>query len=278
MDSTILNGIQRDCATINSRIGVDKDLILINYSDFDYDATMLESNREISNSNGNIKGLSDIKLKPTAVLNTFEGTDYSVVPSVSHSVLENGKFNYSHSISFTVYSKLSKDRKTLETLSNSKIIAVTRDKSTGLFELFGAQQGLRMSEVSRTYTGSQNSNFYTVAIATPDFYVLKESSLSEMSVALNGFTNIIPTPPSESDMKEITDLDNNIIKVVGTNITTLTLTDNYIPGTPKVYFNGQRIHKGSGIYDYIEVGTNQIILNFEIEPTSVIIVDYKTPI
>lgn len=278
MDRTILNGIQRDCDTIHSRIGVDKNLILINYADFDLEATLDSSNFEIDNTNRNIKGLSDIKLNPGAVLYTFEGTEYSVVPTVTPVPLENGTFNYTHSVAFTVYSKKSKDRDTLEQLSSSRVIAVTRDKSTGLYELFGATLGLRVSGIERTYTGSQNSNFYNVTLATPDIYVLAEPSLSKLSVALNGFTNIVPIPPTDNDMIDITDLNDNIIRLVGTNITTLTLTNNYIAGTPKVYYNGQRIHKGVGVYDYIEVGNNQIVLNFELESTSVIIVDYKKPV
>lgn len=275
MDSTILNGIKKDCDTIYSRIGVDKDLILINYSDFDLEATLESGNFESDNTNQNIKGLSDIKLKENAVLNIFEGTEYSVIPTVTPVALENGKFNYKHSIAFTVYSKLSKDRETLEKLSSSRVIAVTKDKSTGLYEIFGMHLGLRVSGIERSYTGSQNSNFYSVTISTPDIYVLSEPLLSRLSVALNGFTEIIPTPTPDGSMKDITDLDQDIIKVVGTNITTITLTNNYIAGTPKVYFNGQRIHKGSGTYDYLEIGTNQIILNFELVPTSVLIVDYK---
>jgi hypothetical protein len=273
MDSTILNGIKKDCDTIQSRIGVDKDLILINYTDFDLESTLESSNIETNNNNLNIKGLSDIKLYEDAVLNIFEGTEYSVVPTVTPVALENGLFNYKHSITFTVYSKLSKDRETLEKLSNSRVIAVTRDKSTGLYELFGMYLGLRVSGIERSYTGSQNSNFYSVTIATPEIYVLSEPYLSKLSVALNGFTNIIPMP--DGSMTDITDLNDDIVKVIGTNITTLTLTNNYVAGTPKIYFNGQRIHKGSSTYDYIEIGTNQIILNFELVPASIIIVDYK---
>lgn len=276
MDSTILSGIKKDCDTINSRIGVDKDLILINYSDFDLEATEASSNIEISNVNLNIKGLSDIKLKSGAALYVFEGTEYSVVPSVAPVALENGKFNYKHSINFTVYSKLSKDRDTLETLSESRVIAVTKDKSTGLYEVFGMHLGLRVTGIERAYIGSQNSNFYTVTIATPDIYVLAEPSLSKLSVALNGFTTITPTDPTDDGMKDVTDLDENIVKEIGTDITTLTLTKNYVAGTPKVYYNGQRLIKGTVIYDYMEIGTNKIILNFEIDFDAVMIVDYKT--
>ena len=275
MDSAILNGIKRDCDTINSRIGVDKDLILINYNDFDLEATLASGNRETGNTNGNFKGITDIKLKNSATLHIFEGTDFSVIPSVSPIVLENGKFNYNHSIVFTVYSKLSKDRITLLSLSEAKVVAVTKDRSTGLYELFGMRQGLRMSGLDRSYIGSQNSNFYSVTLSTPDFQVLKELTFGELAVSLNGSTSITPTPETDNDMKEVTDLDFEIVKVIGTNTTTLTTTKDYITKTPKVYLNGQRLIKGIGIYDYIEVGTNQIVLNFKLDASDIIIIDYK---
>ena len=34
-DGIIASGITKDCATINAAVGVDKDLILVNYEDFD---------------------------------------------------------------------------------------------------------------------------------------------------------------------------------------------------------------------------------------------------
>ena len=37
----ITGGIEKDCATINAAIGVDKDLILVNYEDFDKAKTLL---------------------------------------------------------------------------------------------------------------------------------------------------------------------------------------------------------------------------------------------
>ena len=33
----ILSGITRDCETINAAVGVDKDLILVNIEDFDFE-------------------------------------------------------------------------------------------------------------------------------------------------------------------------------------------------------------------------------------------------
>jgi len=45
-NTVILAGILRDCATVNGAIGAEKDLILVNYDDFDLDATILAANRE----------------------------------------------------------------------------------------------------------------------------------------------------------------------------------------------------------------------------------------
>ncbi len=170
---------------MNAPIGAEKDLILVNYVDFDLAATMATTNREMSDTAGNMGGLTKIKLKAGAIQYVFEGTDYSVVPSVKSEVREDGDTWYSHSIAFTVYSKKAMDRKTIETLGRSKVIAITKDRSTGLYELFGAEHGLKMSAVDRAYTGAQNSNFYSVTIATPDVAVVKESQMGELAVSID---------------------------------------------------------------------------------------------
>jgi len=183
--SLITGGIERDCDAVNAAVGVDKDLILVNYEDFDRPATFDSDNREEDDVNGNIGGLQKIELKAGAVQHIFEGTDYSVIPNVTSELKEDGDSWYLHSIAFTAYSKDAKARKTLEELGGSRVIAIARDRSTGLYELFGADQGLKLSGLERAYTGSQNSNFYTVTIATPDVAVIRESSIGELAVAIN---------------------------------------------------------------------------------------------
>lgn len=180
----ILSGIVKDCDTMNAPIGAEKDLILVNYEDFDLPGTLLVANREVGNTNNNIKGLTAIKLKTGAVQYIFEGTNYSVIPTVTTEVKEDGDAWYGHSIAFTVYSKLAKDRKTLESLGKSRVIGITKDRSTGLYELFGMEQGLKITGIERAYIGAQNSNFYTVTISTPDIGVVKESTLGELAVSI----------------------------------------------------------------------------------------------
>lgn len=182
--TTILSGIARDCATVNAAVGVDKDLILVNYDDFDLAETMLIANRETTDADNNLGGLTAIKLKKGAVQHIFEGTDYSVIPSVTPEVKEDGDIWYIHSIAFTVYSKKAKDRKTIEALGGSRVIAITKDRSTGLYELFGAVQGLKMSALERVYVGQQNSNFYGLTISTPEIGVVKEPTLGELAVSI----------------------------------------------------------------------------------------------
>lgn len=182
--TTILSGIARDCATVNAAVGVDKDLILVNYDDFDLAETMLIANRETTDADNNLGGLTAIKLKSGAVQHIFEGTDYSVIPSVTPEVKEDGDIWYTHSIAFTVYSKKAKDRKTIEALGGSRVIAITKDRSTGLYELFGAVQGLKMSALERVYVGQQNSNFYSLTISTPEIGVVKEPTLGELAVSI----------------------------------------------------------------------------------------------
>jgi hypothetical protein len=185
---TIIAGITKDCNSINAAVGVDKDLILVNYEDFDRAATMLTANRENDATNNNEGGLTNIELKVGAVQHTFEGTDYSVVPSVTAEVKEDGDSWFLHSIAFKVYSKTAADRKTLERLGSSRVVAIAVDRSTGLKELFGADQGLKLSGLERAYTGTQDSNFYMVTIATPDIAVIRESSIAELAVNVNTAT------------------------------------------------------------------------------------------
>ena len=179
---SIDSGILKNCDSINAAVGVDKDLILVNYDDFDKAKTYLPANIEADNTNNNEGGFTNIELKLGAVQHVFEGTDYSVIPNVTTEVKDDGDAWFVHSIAFTVYSKLAKDRKTLEKLAGSRVIAIAVDRSTGLYELFGADQGLKLSGLERAYTGSQNSNFYTVTLATPDIAVIRESSIAQLAV------------------------------------------------------------------------------------------------
>lgn len=176
-------GIARDCNTVNAAVGVDKDLILVNYDDFDRTATL--ATREADNSNNNEGGLTAIELKVGAVQYVFAGTDYSVIPNVTAEVKDDGDSMFVHSIAFTVYSKAAADRKTLEALGSARVIAIAVDRSTGLYELFGADQGLKLSGLERAYTGSQSSNFYTVTLSTPEIAVIRESSIAELAVGIN---------------------------------------------------------------------------------------------
>lgn len=182
-DGIIASGITKDCATINAAVGVDKDLILVNYDDFD--KTLSLATREADATNSNQGGLTNIELKTGAVQYVFEGTDYSVIPNITAEVKEDGDSMFVHSIAFTVYSKKAADRKVLEALGGSRVIAIAVDRSTGLYELFGADQGLKLSALERAYTGSQSSNFYTVTLATPDIAVIRESSIAELAVGIN---------------------------------------------------------------------------------------------
>lgn|SRR5690554_6774401 len=183
-DDIIGAGIPKDCASINAPVGADKDLILVNYEDFDYAGTVDASNRETDDTNNNIDGLTAIKLKTGAKQYIFEGTDYSVIPSTTGEVKETGDMWYVHSIGFIVYSKRATDRKTLRALGNSRVIAITKDRSTGLYEIFGMEHGLKVGELSREYVGSENSNFYSVTIQTPDVAVVRESGLPELALSI----------------------------------------------------------------------------------------------
>ena len=181
----ITSGIEKDCNNINAAIGVDKDLILVNYEHFDKLATILDTNREVDDTNDNEGGITNIELKVGAIQHIFEGTDYSVVPTVTAEVKEDGNTWFLHSIAFTVYNKSAKARKTLEELASSRVIAIAVDRSSGLYELFGMDQGLKLSGVERAYVGAQTSNFYTVTLATPDIAVVRESTVGELAVNVN---------------------------------------------------------------------------------------------
>ncbi len=170
-------GVGRDCIAVNAAVGVDKDLVLVNYDDFDKDLTL---------AGIQVEGVyPQIELKLGAVQYVFEGTDYSVIPNITSEVKDDGDSWFLHSVAFTVYSKAAADRAVLEDLAGARVIAIAIERSTGLYELFGADQGLKLSGLERAYTGSQSSNFYTVTIATPDIAVIRESSVGQLATAIN---------------------------------------------------------------------------------------------
>jgi hypothetical protein len=177
---TLAAGVPLVCADINAQVGVGKDLILVNYNDFDLATTL--ATIEADNTNNNEEGLTNINLKVGATQHVFEGTDYSVVPTIAPEVKEDGAIWFSHSILFTAYSKTSKTRKIIESLGGAKVVAIAVDRSTGLYELFGADQGLTMTGAERAYIGSQKSNFYDVTLSTPEIGIMKESSIGHLAV------------------------------------------------------------------------------------------------
>ena len=184
-DKLITAGVPKICADIVAAIGADKDLILVNYADYDKALTQASGNIEATDTNSNVDGLTTIFLKSGAVQYTFEGTDYSVQPSSTPELKDDGNAWYLHSLLFTAYSKTSATRKVIEDLGSGKVIAITQDRSTGFYELFGSEQGLKLSSLERAYVGAQNSNFYQVTLQTPDIAVIRESTVGELAGAIN---------------------------------------------------------------------------------------------
>lgn len=175
------------CADINAPIGMDKDLVLFNWEDIDVEATLATANIEADDTNGNEKGLTELKLKTgvTGGVYTFEGTEYSVVPTITPEVREIGGFWYLHSVMFTVYKKSAVAREVIESLgADTLVVAAAKDRSTGLYEIFGLERGLRANALERAYTAAQNSNFYTVTLATPDIAVIREPKLPRLAITI----------------------------------------------------------------------------------------------
>lgn len=52
-----------------------------------------------------------------------------------------------------------------------------------------------------------------------------------------------------------------------------TIPHNYYPGTPRVYLNGLRLQKNIG-WDYIEASQNRIDLNYPVQSTDLLLIDY----
>ena len=173
------------CADITAPVGSDRDLMITPYANFDRANTLTIANRETDDTNKNEDGLSDIFVVAAVAgtdIFTFTGTDYSVVPTVTSEVKEDGNSWFIHSLLFTAYSKTAKTRKVIEALAGERVIAIAKERSTGLYEVFGTDQGLTLNALERAYVGAQNSNFYQVTIASPDIAVIRESTTGELSV------------------------------------------------------------------------------------------------
>lgn len=187
-DGLLTGGAEFDCNNSSAAVGVDKDLILVNYDEFNKALTLGAANREADDTNGNEGGLTNIELNVGATQHIFEGKDYSVIPSITSEIRENGDSWFIHSLAFMVYNKTAKVRKTLEELAESKVVAIVKDRSTGLYEIFGINHGLKLSALERVYVGGQNSNYYTTTIATPDIAVIREPTVGELAVSINTAT------------------------------------------------------------------------------------------
>ena len=193
MNNLITSGILKNCDSIYDIIGVDKDLILVNYVDFNVDLTLSKVNKVLESEDINYKGISRIILNANAQTYFFNGSYNSVAPTITPELREDNKMRYSHEITFIAYSKTAEDRKMMESLSKSKVIAITKDLSTGLYELFGAKVGLTFKSISRQYSGAQNSNFYSITLGTADTAILKEDTMGELSEKIILSTDLINT-------------------------------------------------------------------------------------
>jgi len=163
----ILTGdILPQCEEEYSRIGVDKLLILYNWIDYDREKTI---------ENG-------VNINVTSLQNEIriDTKENSITPLVSGQKGIDDVTTYIHSLGFVVVTKTNTNRELLMQLSNGRFIAVVKDRSTGLYELFGRDFGLVCTSISRTSTGQSTSNGYSVSLAISPNCGGKEKSLPKL--------------------------------------------------------------------------------------------------
>lgn len=147
--SNITGAITYDC--LGGAVGI-ADLLLINYSDI----------QSISVS----AGVATVALTPTGktirVASIRKGANATEAPRIN----ENAPNAIEQAVNFTVYKKTTAENIFVNTILNSRLVAVAKMVETGVYRIYGCNYGLEITGLEES--ANENGGFTAITLTTPE--------------------------------------------------------------------------------------------------------------
>lgn len=147
--SNITGAITYDC--LGGAVGI-ADLLLINYSDI----------QSISVS----AGAATVALTPTGktirVASIRKGANATEAPRIN----ENAPNAIEQAVNFTVYKKTSAENVFINTILNSRLVAVAKMVEKGVYRIYGCNYGLEITGLEES--ANENGGFTVITLTTPE--------------------------------------------------------------------------------------------------------------
>ena len=147
--SNITGAITYDC--LGGAVGI-ADLLLINYSDI----------QSVSVT----AGVATVALTPTGktirVASIRKGANATEAPRIN----ENAPNAIEQAVNFTVYKKTTAENIFVNTILNSRLVAVAKMVETGVYRIYGCNYGLEITGLEES--ANENGGFTAITLTTPE--------------------------------------------------------------------------------------------------------------
>ena len=147
--SNITGAITYDC--LGGAVGI-ADLLLINYSDI----------QSVSVT----AGVATVALTPTGktirVASIRKGANATEAPRIN----ENAPNAIEQAVNFTVYKKTAAENIFVNTILNSRLVAVAKMVETGVYRIYGCNYGLEITGLEES--ANENGGFTAITLTTPE--------------------------------------------------------------------------------------------------------------
>lgn len=147
--SNIAGAITYDC--LGGAVGI-ADLLLINYSDV----------QSVAINKGEATVTLTSTGKPVRVASIRKGANATEAVRSN----ENAPNALEQSVNFTVYKKSKVEADFVNTIINSRLVAVAKMIENGVYRIFGPNYGLEVSALEES--ANENGGFTTITISTPE--------------------------------------------------------------------------------------------------------------
>ncbi len=147
--SNITGAITYDC--LGGAVGI-ADLLLINYSDI----------QSISVSGGVATVALTPARKTIRVASIRKGANATESPRIN----ENAPNAIEQAVNFTVYKKTTAENVFINTILNSRLVAVAKMVETGVYRIYGCNYGLEITGLEES--ANENGGFTAITLTTPE--------------------------------------------------------------------------------------------------------------
>lgn len=147
--SNITGAITYDC--LGGAVGI-ADLLLINYSDV----------QSVAINAGEAAITLAVSAKPVRVASIRKGANATEAVRSN----ENAPNALEQTVNFTVYKKTKVEADFVNTIINSRLVAVAKMVENGIYRIFGPNYGLEVSALEES--ANENGGFTAITLSTPE--------------------------------------------------------------------------------------------------------------